>query len=92
MRALRSGFAAFAEFFAGFFCFAAVPENGFGGTSGAAIVEKEIMLVHNGNETEAPERWGAPFLARGFEVWAIVGEAFAHVMEQEIGEGMKGLV
>ncbi len=69
-----------------------MPENGFGGTSGAAIVEEEVMLVDNGNEAKAPERRGAPFLAGGFEIRAVVGQAFAHVMEQEIGEGMKGLV
>ena len=50
------------------------------------------MLVDNRDEAEAPERRGAPFLAGSFEVRAIVGQAFAHVMEQEIGEGMKGLV
>ena len=50
------------------------------------------MLVDNRNEAEAPERRGAPFLAGGFEIRAVVGEAFAHVMEQEIGEGMESLV
>ena len=50
------------------------------------------MLVDNGNEPEAPERRGAPFPACGFEVRPVVCEAIAHVMEQEIREGMKGLV
>ena len=50
------------------------------------------MLVDNGNKAETPERRGAPFLAAGFEIRTVVGQAFAHVMEQEISEGVKGLV
>ena len=50
------------------------------------------MLVDNRNEAKAPERRGAPFLAAGFKVWAVVSKAFTQVMEQEIGEGMEGLV
>ncbi len=50
------------------------------------------MFVDNRNEAEAPKRWGAPFPAGGFEIRAVVGETFAHVMEQEVGEGVKGLI
>ncbi len=80
-----------AERFLRRFRLAAMPEDRFRKSAGAAVVEQIVMAVHGRNEAQAPQRRRAPFAARGLEVRAVVGKAFAHVMQQEIGEGVEGL-
>ena len=72
--------------------FAAVPEDGFFGGTGAAVVEVERVAVDGFVETEAPEWRRAPFEAGGGPVGSAVGEVGAHVVEEEIGVGVDGLV
>ena len=50
------------------------------------------MAVDGFSEADAPERRGAPFGAGGLELGAAVGEAGAHVVEEQVGVGEDELV
>ncbi len=67
--------------------FAAVPENGFGQVSGASVMEKEAVPTHGLGQAYAPKRGRAPFAATGLADLLAVGEAFAHVVQEEVGIG-----
>lgn len=68
--------------------FAAVPEDGFGEAAGASVVE-EIVMPQAVRMSPVPHSGGrVPFAAGGLEVRAVVGEAFADVMEQKVRERM----
>ena len=61
-------------------------------TAGAPVMHEERMSVHCLDETDAPERGGPPLATRGFEVGAAVGEFRPHVVEQQVGKRMDGLL
>lgn len=70
------------ELFLGVCGFTCMPEDCFGEVSGAAIVEEESVSVDGLGKADSPEGWGAPFAACGFVVGTVVGELFAHVVEE----------
>ena len=90
--AARSAAGSGAEGFARRSRLAVVPEDRLGGAAGAAVVQQAVMAVDALDQAEAPERRRPPLAAGCRAVRAAVGETLAHVVEEEIGVRMDGLV
>src|SRR5690606_41989624 len=56
------------------------------------VMEKLGMAVDRLGEADAPQRCGAPFTAAGLELWAMVTQPLAHVVQQQVGVRTNGLV
>src|SRR5262245_31858397 len=62
-----------------------MPADGFGEIARAAVMQKERVPAHGLGQANAPERRRAPFAPRRLAFGPAVGEALAHVVQQEIG-------
>lgn len=69
----------------GFAARAPVVVDGFNEVGGASVVEEEDALA------DSPERRGTEFVGAGAALGDAVGETFAHVMHEQIGEEIDGL-
>ena len=67
------------------FGFTAMPQHGFEHAARAAIVQQAGVAVDVLDQPGAPQRRGFPLLAIGGKVGAVVGEALAHVVQQQVG-------
>src|SRR5690606_17565480 len=72
--------------------FAAVPEYGFHQVACAAVVQEAGVAADCLGQTDAPQRRGPPFAAAGLELRTAIGQAFAHVVQQQVGIGANQLV
>ena len=69
-----------------------MPEDGFLRGAGAAVVEVEGVAIDRLVEAEAPERRSAPFASGGLAIGSAVCQFWSHVVDEEIGEGLDGLL
>ena len=69
-----------------------MPEDSLLEVARAPIVQEARVAVDGFEETDAPEGRGAPFIAVGEEIRSPIGERRPHVVEQEIGKRVDGLV
>src|SRR5690349_15945301 len=67
--------------------FAAVPEDRFLERACAAVVQEEFVAGAGLGEPDTPERRRAPLGSAGVAFRAMIGEPFAHVVEQEVRVG-----
>src|SRR5262245_24359295 len=62
-----------------------MPEDGLGEIARAPVMEKERVPAHGLGQADAPERRRAPLAPSRLAFGPAVGEALAHVVQQEIG-------
>lgn len=70
----------------GLAAFALVSPDGLNQVGRPSVMEKEDAL------SDAPERGGSELIRAGGALGDAVGEAFAHVVDEEVGPEVRGLV
>jgi hypothetical protein len=67
------------------FGFTAMPENRLFDRSGSAIVEQVIAAIDGFSQTDTPEWWCSPLATAGLVIGPVIGQARAHVVQQQVG-------
>ena len=73
------------------FGFAAMPEDGLQQVARTAIMQELGVAIDRLGQAYAPERRGAPLPATGLELRSAIGQAVAHIVQQQVAVGTDGL-
>src|SRR5215469_14632299 len=69
-----------------------MPENGFFEATGPPVVQISFAATNTGGQADAPERRRAPLGTGSHSLTHIVSQTNAHIVQQEVGVRMNGLV
>src|SRR5471032_2849878 len=72
--------------------FTAMPEHGFEQVARTAVMQKLGVTAERLCQADATQRRGTPVAAAGLELGSMVGQAFPHVMQQQVAVGANHLI
>src|SRR4249919_3183331 len=57
-----------------------------------AIVQERSTAVHGTGQAYPPKRLCAPVAPAGSKIWPVVCQCLAHIVQQQVGVGVEGLI